>query len=35
MKKIAKISKDDAVAGLAQLAEESRTSQEGVTGSLF
>ncbi len=35
MKKIAKVNKDDAAAELAQLAEESRTSQEGVTGSLF
>ena len=35
MKKIAKISKDDAAAGLAKLAEESKASQEGVTGSLF
>ena len=35
MKKIAKVNKDDATAELAKLAEESRTSQEGVTGSLF
>ncbi len=35
MKKIAKINKDDATAELAKLAEKSRISQEGVTGSLF
>ncbi len=35
MKRIAKISKDDAAAGLIKLAQESKTYQEGVTGNLF